>query len=247
MKIENFVIKSMKNCLLYNTDDTLKGIIPYGDGITISNSSNDVEVRSGEGNQVIYSMASEFASDVSGSFIMNMDLFSALTGTEGELVEKDTTFTDTRDYDVPSRTITLPFDPLTGGRMNVFALDKDGLRTKLTLGNGTDEGTYSVTGKQIQVPSTVKRAKVIFDYSAMGVEFKKQAKDTKTYKLIADCIFVNLATNEEKVAQFKINKLKLAPNFDVSASNTEFAKVELAGKCLLDQGTNTNWILAVKA
>lgn len=247
MKVENFAIKSMKNCLLYNMDNTLKGILQYGDGINITNSSSDVELRSGQGNTVLYSMASEFASEFSGTFVSSMDLLTSLLGQTATPTEKDVIFTETKDYPVSNKTVTLDNTPATGGKMNVFALDGNGLRTEMVLGNGTDANTYSISGKVITVPSGVATIKVVYDYNATGIEIKKEAKDTTTYKFVADCVFVDLASNVEHVAQIRINKFKLSPNFDIKASNTEFAKWELKAKCLLDAATNSNWIVAVKS
>lgn len=252
--VQDFAIKSLKGGVV--TDATTKefvGEIEYGDGITISNTSDKVELKSGEGMSTLYSMSTNFASLLSGDFVMSTDLFKILTG--GDEIQQATqtmllrkTYNAKNGFDVTTGALTLDATPKAGGRMYVFGIDENGLRTQLTVGDPTANAKeYSITGTAVAVNPAdgFIAVKVIADFEKEGLAFNKQAKSTKAYCYEFECAFINLKAKSEHIGVFRIPYGSISTNFDISASNAEFTKATIEVDCQLDTVEEINWQLLV--
>ena len=226
-----------------NPDGTFAGTIDFMDSITLDNGATEKELRSGVGNGVLYSVSSEFTSDLSGECVMSSDFFKIITSnvpTTG--MQK---FMSSEIYTASGTTIVIPETPAAGTKMYVFPLDTNGRReNELKLGTpATNAADYSITGKNITVHSSLSGSqfKVIFTYEKEGTKFSKEAKDSSIYKVTALGKVVDLATKEKKIGQFAIHAFKPAVAFQIGMSNGDFVKASISGKCLVDAVTRTSW------
>lgn len=229
--------------------DVYLGTIEYMDNLSIQNSSDSKELTSGPKMSVLHTVSSNYKSEVSGSAVASTDLFTLLFGETP--IKSDTTvmFTTEKGLIPSANKVVLQETPLSNKKMYVFDTTKAGERVELSLGDPTSDPTkYSVggSGKEVTVNTAVKSVKVSYHYSTKGVEFAKKAKDTPAVKMYALAKYVNLDTKIEDSAVFEMLNAKVDPNFSVSASNEDMAKIDISIKANLDTQTGKSWSLKIK-
>lgn len=241
--IQNFQPTELIGLVFENPDGTFAGEIEFMDSITIDNGATEKELRSGVGNGVLYSVSSEFTSDLSGECIMSADFFKIITSNAP--TSGTQTFTESESITASGTTLVLAQTPSAGAAIHVFPVDVYGRReTELKVGTPATNATdYSISGKNITVHSSLsgKTFKVIYKYDKAGTKFSKKAQDSKVYKVVSRGKCVDLATNEIHVGQFVIPSFKPSVAFQIGSSNADFVKASISGKCLVNALTKSSW------
>lgn len=231
--------------------DNYLGTIEYMDNLSIQNNSDSKELTSGPKMAVLHTVSSNYKSEVSGSAVASTDLFTLLFG-ETPIKSDTTVMFATEKGLIPSANkVVLQQTPVTANKkIYVFDTTQAGERVELALGDPTSDPTkYSIGGtgsKEITVNTAVKSVKVSYHYTTKGLEFAKKAKETPAVKMYALAKYVNLDTKIEDAAVFEMLNAKVDPNFSVSASNEDMAKIDLSIKANLDTATGKSWSLKIK-
>lgn len=246
----NLQILELLGIEVTDQNDNYLGTIEYMDNLAIQNNSDSKELTSGPKMAVLHTVSSNYKSEVSGSAVASTDLFTLLFGEAP--IKSDTTvmFTTEKGLMPSANKVVLQQTPVTTGKkIYVFDTTKAGERVELSLGDPTSDPTkYSVggNGKEITVNTGVKSVKVSYHYTTKGLEFAKKAKETPAVKMYALAKYVNLDTKIEDAAVFEMLNAKVDPNFSVSASNDDMAKIDMSIKANLDTATGKSWSLKIK-
>lgn len=245
----NLQILELLGVEITDQKDVYLGTIEYMDNLNIQNSSDTQELTSGPKMAVLHTVSSNYKSEVSGSAVASTDLFTLLFG-EAPITSDTTVMFATEKGLVPSANkVVLKETPVTNKKMYVFNTTKAGERVELELGDPTtDPKKYSIGGsnsKEITVNTAVKSVKASYHYTTKGMEFAKKAKETPAVKMYALAKYVNLDTKIEDAAVFEMLNAKVDPNFSVSASNADMAKIDITIKANLDLATEKSWSLKI--
>lgn len=242
----NLQILALLGMDVVDQKDKFLGEIPFMDNISIANTNDKQELRSGENMNVLHTTYSNYASEMSGTAVMSTDLFTLLFG------EKPTESASTLMYFVDKNLIPsankviLSKTPASGKRLYVFDTTQKGKRVELSLGDPTSDPTkYSIEGSTITVNTAVKSMRVSGDYTTQGMEFSKKAKQTPPVKVYAYCKYINLDTKTEDAAMFEATNAKFNPAFTLGASNGDMTKADISVDLNLDTTSGKSWMLKI--
>lgn len=243
--MNNIQILELLGMTVLDQNNAYVGEIPYMDNIQFSNSSSKKELQSGPKMSTLYTISSEYKTEVSGSAVMSVDLLTLLFGETP--ISGTTRFLKNEDKTVSSLTATLAETPVSGGRIIVYNTT-GGNKVLLTTGTPASDPTkYSITGKVITVNTAVTSIKVIYDYDKTGIEFAKKAKASPSLKYYAACKYVDLDAKQERISVFEMTNATMSPDFSVQASNADMAKIDIKLDANIDISTGKSWSLKIEA
>lgn len=242
----NLQILDLINIEVLDQQDNYLGEIAYMDNITISNTSEKKELKSGEKMQTLYSFSSNYNSEVSATAVASTDLFTLLFGESPVENANTSIFFNEKSLKPVAGEVKLKHKPDATKSMFVFDTTKAGERVELKLGDpATDPTTYSIKDDVITVGASVETVKVAYYYLSKGLEFAKKAKESPSVKLFALARYVNLDTKQEDTASFEMLNAKVDPNFTLNASNDDMQKVDISISANVDLTTGKSWSLKI--
>ena len=137
------------------------GCIEYMDNLNIANSSDKQELTSGPKMAVLHSVSSNYKSEVSGTAVASVDLFTLLFGETPTSSDTTLMVASEKGLTPTSNKVSIKETPVENKPFFVFDTTAAGTRKALEVGDPTtDAPKYEITGKQITVTTSVKSVKV---------------------------------------------------------------------------------------
>lgn len=114
---------------------------------------------------------------------------------------------------------TLKETPAVGEPVDVWAVDAQGKKTKLTVAETAAEGSYVINDNTITTEATVEKIRVLYYITKTAQVLKAKDVDTKTYEVSAAVVAQEVGTGDMYLVQVDIPSAVFQLNNQLDASN----------------------------
>ena len=114
---------------------------------------------------------------------------------------------------------TLKETPAVGEPVDVWAVDAQGKKTKLTVAETVAEGSYVINDNTITTEATVEKIRVLYYITKTAQVLKAKDVDTKTYEVSATVVAQEVGTGDMYLVQVDIPSAVFQLNNQLDASN----------------------------
>lgn len=173
------------------------------------------------------------------SATMSTDLLKILTNSSTEIKTKSEQMVE--DLVLSTGKFTIKETPTSGVAPTIFKLDEYGKEVKpaLTVGTPTsNEGDYSISGKDITCHSSVKKIRVYYETSVEVETIEVKDVTPKNYEFAGLAVAKEIESGKLYRVWIEIPNGSIAPSYNIGAKNEASApdSIELKIDCLMDTG-----------
>lgn len=145
------------------------------------------------------------------------ELLKLQLNTEFEEVEQN--FKTEENVTGAEGSFTLGETPATGEPIDVWAVDSQGKKTKLTVAKTVAEGSCAISGNTITTETSVTKIRVLYYVTKTAQVLKAKDVDTKTYEVSAAVVAQEVGTGDMYLVQVDIPSAVFQLNNQLDASN----------------------------